>query len=132
MGVRIVRGESFDIGAALLFGYVFSTDTDWRPRMRSDVVGGFTSGSLVIVVANVLFFTGQQLTRVSTAAVIYSLVPIVTAAFASSYCRRSGFPAPVSEALFWKQSMSSSWRIRLWRRCSTPESSASDLCCAVR
>lgn len=72
----------FDIGAVLLFGYVAVTDTDWRPHTRRDLAGILTSGLLVVALANVLYFVGQQLTLASTAAVIYSLVPIVTATFA--------------------------------------------------
>jgi len=73
----------FDLAALLLVGYVLATESDPLPRARSDAVAILLSGGFVVAGNNSLLFVGQQFTTSGVAAIVYSLVPIMTAAVAT-------------------------------------------------
>lgn len=75
----------FDIGAAVLAGYALSQSSwsDLQPQTRDDVYAIVATGGLVIGLTNVFLFLGQRTTTSGLAAIIFSLTPIVTVAFAT-------------------------------------------------
>ncbi len=75
----------FDIAGALVFGYAAWATDRWRPRYRSEwtVVAG---GSVFVIAGyHALLFVGQRGTTSAAAAVIVSLSPVLTAAFARAF-----------------------------------------------
>jgi drug/metabolite transporter (DMT)-like permease len=70
----------YDVAGVLLLAYaVFAADR-WRPT-RADA-SALLAGGVFLVAGNSLLFLGQQYTTGSLAAVIYSLVPLLTTGFA--------------------------------------------------
>ncbi|SEO93972.1 Permease of the drug/metabolite transporter (DMT) superfamily [Halogranum amylolyticum] len=72
----------FDVAAVLLLAFVAVAYDSWLPRTRSDVVGVVASAVFVVGVNNALLFVGQQYTASGAAAVMYSLMPVVSPVFA--------------------------------------------------
>lgn len=74
----------FDIGAAVLIGYVLATRprSAWLPRTRGDVLGIATAGVFLITLNNALLFTGQGTTTPAMASVMYGLNPVLAPVFA--------------------------------------------------
>jgi len=68
-------------GGLLLLAYVVVARDDWRPRTRSDWTAVLVAGTF-LVGGNGLVFVGQQFTNGAVASVVFSLVPILTTAFA--------------------------------------------------
>lgn len=72
----------YDVAALLLLTYaVIATDGPVRPRTRADLLG-VSAGGAFLVAGNSLLFVGQQYTTGGVAAILYSLIPILTAFFA--------------------------------------------------
>lgn len=70
----------FDIAAVVLLGYVLLRSTQPLPQTRGDWTAVAISAFFIIGVNNALLFVGQQYTTSGIAAIVYSLVPITTAA----------------------------------------------------
>ncbi|WP_224267834.1 DMT family transporter [Haloprofundus salinisoli] len=77
----------FDIGGLLLLGFVAAVYDDWVPRTRSDALAILSSGVFVVAVNNALLFVGQQGTTSGAAAVMYSLLPLLSPLFALALLR---------------------------------------------
>ncbi|MFC6719205.1 DMT family transporter [Natrialbaceae archaeon GCM10025810] len=74
----------FDLAAVLLLAYAAATTarTDLVPRTRGDLAGIFATGVFAIGLANGLLFAGQEHVTSAVAAIVFSLVPIFSPAFA--------------------------------------------------
>ncbi|WP_435156961.1 DMT family transporter [Haladaptatus sp. DFWS20] len=72
----------YDIGAAILLSYVYWRGGYWRPRTRSDLMAVAIAGFFLSGLNAALLFTGQQYITTGTAAVVFSLVPVVAPLFA--------------------------------------------------
>lgn len=75
----------FDLAALLLVSYVLLTESSPLPRTRHDLAAIGYSGGLSVAANNALLFVGQQYTTSGIAAIVYSLVPIATAAVAAAW-----------------------------------------------
>lgn len=73
----------FDVAALLLVSYVLLTESDPLPRTGPDWLAIALSGGFIVAANNSLLFVGQQYTTSGVAAIVYSLVPIMTAAVAA-------------------------------------------------
>ncbi|GGL59174.1 DMT family transporter [Halocalculus aciditolerans] len=75
----------FDVGAAILLGIAFARTERgaFLPRTRGDVVDLLVSGGLIVAVNNGLLFVAQQHLTSGTAAIVYSLNPILSIGVAS-------------------------------------------------
>lgn len=75
----------FDVGALVLAAYAAHrlSLADLRPRTAGDVIAVLATGVLVIGLSNALIFVGQQYTTSGVAAIVMSLNPILTPAFAA-------------------------------------------------
>jgi drug/metabolite transporter (DMT)-like permease len=71
----------YDVGAALLLGYAAFREPSWKPTDRSNL-GAVLAGGLFLVAANALLFIGQQTVPSGVAAIMQSLVPILTSLWA--------------------------------------------------
>ncbi len=71
----------YSSGGALLLVYVALASDEWFPQTRNDWYGVLAGGAFLIG-GNALVFLGQQYTTSGVAAVVFSLVPILTTAFA--------------------------------------------------
>ena len=83
----------FDLAALALVSYVLVTQDAPLPRTRADFVAVGFSGGLSVAANNSLLFVGQQYTTSGIASVVYSLVPIATAAAAATWLGDSGLDA---------------------------------------
>jgi drug/metabolite transporter (DMT)-like permease len=72
----------FDIGGLILLGFVATVYDDWLPRTRNDLLAILASGVFVVALNNALLFVGQQGTTSGAAAVMYSLLPLLSPVFA--------------------------------------------------
>jgi drug/metabolite transporter (DMT)-like permease len=72
----------FDVAAVLLLAFVAVAYDSWLPRTRGDVLGIVTSAVFVVAINNALLFVGQQYTASGAAAIMYSLMPVVSPVFA--------------------------------------------------
>ena len=75
----------FDVGAAVLGAYVVARypRERWLPRTRADVAGILAAGVFAVGLTNALLFVGQQDVTSGVGAIVYSLNPILTPAFAA-------------------------------------------------
>lgn len=80
----LFAASRYDLAAVLLLGYAMLVAQDWRPRTRNDVVA-ILAGGVFLVAGNSLLFIGQQHTTGGVAAIIYSLIPILTTVFARGF-----------------------------------------------
>lgn len=71
----------YDVAAVLLLALAVLTTDHWRPESRADVTAVLAAGTFLIA-GNSLLFVGQQYTTGGVAAIIYSLIPILTTGFA--------------------------------------------------
>lgn len=71
----------YDLAGALLLAYAGVTAGRWWPSERVDKTAVLASGTFLIA-GNSLLFIGQQYTTGGVAAIIYSLIPILTTGFA--------------------------------------------------
>ncbi|MCU4800309.1 EamA family transporter [Halobacteria archaeon HArc-gm2] len=71
----------YDVAAVLLLGYALARTTDWRPVGAANV-GAIVGGGLFLVAGNAFLFVGQQTVPSGVAAIMQSLVPIVTSLWA--------------------------------------------------
>ena len=69
------------LGGLLLLAYTLAVGSEWRPRVRDDWLALAVTG-VFLVAGNGMLFVGQQHTTSGVAAVIYSLIPILTTAIA--------------------------------------------------
>lgn len=67
----------YDVAGLVLLAYALVAAPRWRPTERADVSVIVASG-LFMIAGNSLLFVGQQFTTSGVAAIIYSLVPILT------------------------------------------------------
>lgn len=72
----------YDLGAVLLVGYAAATADKWVPIGRDDLIAVAIVGAFIIAINNALLFVGQQYTTSGVAAILYSLVPVLTTGFA--------------------------------------------------
>lgn len=72
----------FDIAAVLLLALAAVMFDDWLPRTRRDVLGIVASAVFIVGINNALLFVGQQYTTSGAAAIMYSLMPVVSPVFA--------------------------------------------------
>ena len=72
----------FDVAGALMFGYALYATDRWRPRGRADWATVGVGAVLVIAGYHALLFVGERGTTSAAAAVIVSLSPVLTTAFA--------------------------------------------------
>lgn len=70
----------YDLAAVVLLAYAGLAAERWRPT-RADA-GALLAGGIFLIAGNSLLFLGQQYTTGSLASVIYSLIPLLTTAFA--------------------------------------------------
>jgi drug/metabolite transporter (DMT)-like permease len=70
----------YDLAAVVLLAYAVVAAERWRPT-RADA-GALLAGGIFLIAGNSLLFLGQQYTTGSLASVIYSLIPLLTTAFA--------------------------------------------------
>lgn len=73
-----------DVGAVLLLLLVAIKGDYWYPQTRSDIGAVLTTGVLTLGANIALVFVGQQYITSATGSVVYSLAPLLTAAFAFS------------------------------------------------
>lgn len=71
----------YDVAAVLLLTYAVAGNTDWRPTDRANL-GAILAGGVFLVAANALLFVGQQTVPSGVAAIMQSLVPIMTSLWA--------------------------------------------------
>jgi len=72
----------FDIAGALMLAYAAATAGRWRPRGRRELLAVSVGAVLIIAGYHALLFVGQRGTTSAAAAVIVSLSPVLTTAFA--------------------------------------------------
>lgn len=71
----------YGIAAVLLLGYALLRGIDWRPTGRPDV-SAILGGGVFLVAGNALLFLGQQTVPSGVAAIMQSLVPVLTSLWA--------------------------------------------------
>ena len=72
----------FDIAGVLMLGYAAWATDRWRPRSRSEWAVVAVGAVFIIAAYHALLFIGQRGTTSAAAAVIVSLSPVMTTAFA--------------------------------------------------
>jgi len=80
----LFAGLRFDIGAAVLLGYVVLSRprSAWLPRTQSDLLGIGVAGVFLVALNNGLLFVGQGTTTPAMASVMYGLNPVLAPVFA--------------------------------------------------
>lgn len=76
----LFAASRYSSGGALLLVYVAFVSDEWFPQTKNDWRGVF-AGGVFLIGGNSLVFLGQQYTTSGVAAVVFSLVPILTTAF---------------------------------------------------
>ena len=71
----------YGLAAVLLLGYAVARGIDWRPADRPDAVA-VVGGGVFLVAGNGLLFVGQQTVPSGVAAIMQSLVPVLTSLWA--------------------------------------------------
>ena len=71
----------YAIAAVLLLGVALARRTEWRPSGRPDV-DAILGGGVFLVAGNALLFLGQQTVPSGVAAIMQSLVPVLTSLWA--------------------------------------------------
>lgn len=95
----------FDIGAAILFGYLLLTQQRLLPVGRSEKVAIVASGVFIFAMSNVCLFIGQQFVTVGLASMTYGLAPLTTVILArmflpNEYLGKVGL-AGITFGFFW-------------------------------
>lgn len=89
----LFAGYRFDVGALFMLGALAALGRLTVPRTRTDTLTVVVAG-LLLVFGNVFFlFIGQVYTTGAIAAVVYSLNPVMTAAFAALLLDEDGLNA---------------------------------------
>ena len=88
VGLHTVPALSFaalryTVAGALIFAYAAHTTDRWRPRGRTEWLAASVAGVFVIGVYHGALYLGELRVSGAVAAVVISLAPILTAAFAS-------------------------------------------------
>jgi len=78
----LFAGFRYDIGAAVLLAYVYWRGGYWVPRTRGDLTAVAVAGVFLSGLNAALLFVGQQYITTGTAAVMFSLVPVLAPLFA--------------------------------------------------
>ncbi|WP_254546963.1 DMT family transporter [Halomarina pelagica] len=78
----LFAGFRYDIGAAVLLAYVARRRDYWLPRTRGDLTAVVVAGVFLSGLNAALLFVGQQYVTSGTAAVVFSLVPVLAPLFA--------------------------------------------------
>lgn len=73
----------YDIGGALLLGYLVVRGVEWRPKTRIDWLAIAIAGAFLIA-GNSLLFIGQQTVSGGIASILYGLIPLLTTGFAAA------------------------------------------------
>ena len=73
----------YDIGGALLLGYLVVREAEWRPKTRSDRAA-IAIAATFLIAGNSLLFVGQQTVPGGIASILYGLIPLLTAGFAAA------------------------------------------------
>lgn len=71
----------FDIAAVLLLALAAVLYDEWLPQTRRDLLGIAASAVFIVGINNALLFVGQQYTTSGAAAIMYSLMPVVSPVF---------------------------------------------------
>ncbi|MEA5388271.1 EamA family transporter [Haloarculaceae archaeon H-GB11] len=74
----------YDVAGVVLLAYAMATTDAWIPRERDDVFAIVVGGALLIGLHHALLYLGQQYVPGAVAAVVISLVPVLTVVFAAS------------------------------------------------
>lgn len=74
----------YDVAGVLLLSYAVVTTDEWVPRDADSVLAVLVSGALLIGMHHAFLYLGQQYVSGAVAAVVVSLVPVLTVVFASS------------------------------------------------
>lgn len=74
----------YDVAGVLLLSYAVVTTDEWVPRDADSVLAVLVSGALLIGLHHAFLYLGQQYVSGAVAAVVVSLVPVLTVVFASS------------------------------------------------
>lgn len=77
----LFAAHRYGVAAALLLGYALVAGGEWRPRGRSNRVA-IVGGGVFLVAGNGLLFIGQQTVPSGVAAIMQSLVPVLTSLWA--------------------------------------------------
>jgi len=72
----------FTVAGPLLLAYVARRHDRWMPRTATDLAGIVVGSTLIVALTNALNFFGQQTIPPATAAVLFSMNPILAPAFA--------------------------------------------------
>lgn len=78
----LFAGFRYDIAGVLLLAYALAVGGQWRPSSRREWGYILVNGPLLIGVHFTLLFTGQQYVTSAVAAIVLSLTPVLTPAFA--------------------------------------------------
>jgi drug/metabolite transporter (DMT)-like permease len=78
----LFAGLRYDIGAAALLAFVAWRRSYWRPRTRGDLTAIAVAGLFLSGLNAAFLFVGQQYLTSGTAAVVFSLVPVLVPLFA--------------------------------------------------
>ncbi len=81
----------YDVAAVVLLGYALVRGADWRPTAPADAA--VVAGGVFLVSANGFLFVGQQTVASGVAAIMQSLVPIVTSLWALALLPEERVPA---------------------------------------
>ena len=84
-------GFRYDIGAAVLLAYVYWRGGYWIPRTRDDLMAVAVAGVFLSGLNAALLFVGQQHVTSGTAAVMFSIVPVIAPLFAIALLLDSRF-----------------------------------------
>jgi len=84
----------YDVAGLVMLAYAVGTTTHWRPRTGREWLAAGVAGGFLIGVHHALLYLGQQHVSGAVAAVVVSLVPVLTALFAAVALPDERFDAP--------------------------------------
>lgn len=79
----LFAGVRYFVAGVVVLGYAALTVDQWIPRNRTEWAGSLVAGALVIAVYHAFLYVGELHVSGAVAAVIVSLSPVLTAAFAA-------------------------------------------------
>ncbi|WP_430505514.1 DMT family transporter [Haloparvum sp. PAK95] len=79
----LFAGVRYLVAGVVVLGYAALTVDQWVPRNRTEWAGSLVAGGLVIALYHALLYVGELHVSGAIAAVIVSLSPVLTAAFAA-------------------------------------------------
>jgi len=80
----LFAGVRYLVAGVVVLAYAAATVDEWVPRTRTEWAGSLVAGALVIAVYHALLYVGELHVPGAVAAVIVSLSPVLTAAFAAA------------------------------------------------